>query len=182
MRAIKTSLDGVVLVEPKVYRDERGFFLESYVKRKYLELGIGGEFVQDNHSASTRNVLRGLHFQANRGQAKLVRVLRGEIFDVAVDVRRGSPSFGQWTGHRLSAENMLQMYLPVGFAHGFCVLSDYAEVVYKCTDYYSPGDERGIIWNDPDIGIEWPVDSPILSEKDRKNPRLREIGAFSPVP
>lgn len=175
MRIEKTQLDGVLLIEPKVFRDQRGFFLESYTKRKYVENGIDVDFVQDNHSASTRHVLRGLHLQAVRKQAKLVRVIQGEIFDVAVDVRQGSPTFGKWVGRYLSKENMLQMFIPAGFAHGFCVTSETAEVVYKCTDYYFPDDERGIIWNDPDIGIRWPTDNPILSAKDQEYPRLRDL-------
>lgn len=175
MKVEKTQLDGVLLIEPKVFQDSRGFFLESYTKRKYQEHGIDVEFVQDNHSASSRNVLRGLHFQAVHKQAKLVRVIQGEIFDVAVDIRPGSPTFGKWVGYSLSKENKLQMYVPAGFAHGFCVTSDTAEVLYKCTDYYSPQDERGIIWNDPDIGIRWPIDNPLLSEKDKSYKRLRDL-------
>ena len=175
MRAKETPLAGLLLIEPRVFRDQRGFFLESYTRREYSKLGIDVEFVQENHSASVRNVLRGLHFQENCGQAKLVRVIEGEIFDVAVDIRPGSPTYGKWAGYSLSKENMLQMYVPVGFAHGFCVTSDTAEVLYKCSDYYSPKDERGIIWNDPDLAISWPVENPILSEKDRKYPQLRDL-------
>ena len=175
MKVEKTRLEGVLLIEPKVFQDARGFFLESYTKQKYMAHGIDVEFIQDNHSASAKNVLRGLHFQAVRQQAKLVRVIQGEIFDVAVDIRPNSPTFGKWVGHRLSKENRLQLYVPVGFAHGFCVMSDTAEVLYKCTDYYSPQDERGIIWNDPDLGISWPTDNPILSPKDGNYPRLRNI-------
>ena len=175
MKTEKTQLEGVLLIEPKVFQDARGFFLESYTKRKYMEHGIDVEFVQDNHSSSTRNVLRGLHFQTAHQQAKLVRVIQGEIFDVAVDIRLASPTFGKWVGYRLSKENRLQMYVPAGFAHGFCVTSDTAEVLYKCTDYYYPQDESGIIWNDPGIGIRWPTDNPILSPKDAKYPRLSEL-------
>ena len=175
MKIEKTQLEGVLLIEPKVFQDARGFFLESYNKKKYMEHGIDVEFVQDNHSASTKNVLRGLHFQAVHQQTKLVRVIQGEIFDVAVDIRPGSPTFGKWVGYRLSKENRLQMYVPAGFAHGFCVTSDTAEVLYKCTDYYSPQDERGIIWNDPAIGIRWPTDNPILSPKDGKYPLLSDL-------
>lgn len=175
MKVKKTSLEGVLLIEPKVFRDPRGFFLESYTKIKYEEMGIDAEFVQDNQSKSSRGVLRGLHYQVNRTQAKLVRVTQGEIFDVAVDIRPGSPTFGKWTGSRLSGENMTQIFIPAGFAHGFCVLSETAELLYKCTNYYSPPDERGIIWNDPDIGIDWPIEEPLLSEKDQQYPRLRDL-------
>jgi dTDP-4-dehydrorhamnose 3,5-epimerase len=175
MKTQKTPLEGLLLIEPKVFRDQRGFFMESYTRREYSKAGIDTEFVQDNHSASVRNVLRGLHFQENHGQAKLVRVIQGEIFDVAVDIRPGSPTYGKWAGYTLSGDNMLQMYVPIGFAHGFCVTSDTAEVLYRCSDYYSPKDERGIIWNDPDLGIAWPVENPILSEKDCNYPLLRDL-------
>ncbi|GAB4328565.1 MAG: dTDP-4-dehydrorhamnose 3,5-epimerase [Calditrichia bacterium] len=175
MEIIQRALNGVLVLKPRVFEDHRGFFFESYNKKTMESIGITENFVQDNHSRSRRNTLRGLHYQINPGQGKLVRVIVGEIFDVAVDIRFGSPTFGHWFGQTLSAENKLQMYLPVGFAHGFCVVSEFAEVEYKCTEYYSPGDERGIIWNDPDIGIDWPVKEPILSEKDQKNIRFREI-------
>lgn len=170
-----TRLDGVLLLEPTVHRDERGFFLESYSARTLSDYGITDTFVQDNHSRSVRNTLRGLHYQANPGQIKLVRVLNGAIFDVAVDVRWGSPTFGQWFGQILSSDNFLQMYIPIGFAHGFCVLSDIADVSYKCSSYYSPQDERGLAWNDPTVAIEWPVADPILSARDQKHPLLPEI-------
>ena len=170
-----TKLKDVLLIEPTVFADKRGFFFESYNYRSYAENGINVRFLQDNHSCSVKNTLRGLHYQINPGQGKLVRVVVGEVFDVAVDIRFGSPTFGQWAGYYLSAKNKLQMYIPVGFAHGFCVLSDVAEFEYKCTDFYSPADERGIIWNDPDLGIEWQVTNPTLSEKDRQNIRLRDI-------
>lgn len=175
MKVRKTALDGVLLIEPRIFHDPRGQFLESYTRKKYEENGIAAEFVQDNHSISGKGVLRGLHYQVNRPQAKLVRVVQGEVFDVAVDIRVDSPTFGQWTGNRLSAKNMLQMFLPEGFAHGFCVLSETAELLYKCSDYYSGPDDRGIIWNDPDIGIDWPVKTPLLSDKDRGYSRLRDI-------
>jgi len=166
MKFLPGKLEGVVIIEPDVYQDDRGFFLESYHARKYTEGGLPVMFVQDNHSRSRRKTLRGLHTQLNRLQGKLVRVTRGEIFDVAVDVRRGSPTFGQWEGVCLSSDNFRQLYIPPGFAHGFCVISDDADVEYKCTDFYEPGDEIAIRWNDPAIGIVWPVQEPLLSEKD----------------
>ncbi len=175
MKVSRTELDGVLLVEPEVFGDARGFLFESYSKKKYERHGIAVDFVQDNHSFSEKGVVRGLHYQLDRAQAKLVRVTRGEVFDVAVDIRKGSPTFGKWVGARLSGENHLQMFVPVGFAHGFCVLSETVEFLYKCSDYYSPEDERGIIWNDPDIGVDWLVDTPVLSNKDRSYPRLRDI-------
>lgn len=175
MKVSRTELDGVLLVEPEVFGDARGFLFESYSKKKYERHGIAVDFVQDNHSFSEKGVVRGLHYQLHRAQAKLVRVTRGEVFDVAVDIRKGSPTFGKWVGARLSGENHLQMFVPVGFAHGFCVLSETVEFLYKCSDYYSPEDERGIIWNDPDIGVDWLVDTPVLSNKDRNYPRLRDI-------
>jgi len=175
MKVSNTSLDGVLLVEPKVFGDSRGFLFESYSKLKYERIGIGVSFVQDNHSFSQKGVLRGLHYQLNREQDKLVRVTRGEVFDVAVDIRKDSPSFGKWFGTRLSADNHLQMFIPAGFAHGFCVLSETAEFLYKCSDYYSPEHEKGILWSDPLIGIDWPVANPSLSEKDRCYPLLSDI-------
>lgn len=175
MKVSKTELEGVLIIEPKVHSDLRGSFYESYVKKKYEEHGIYDGFIQDNHSMSRKGVLRGLHYQENPGQAKLVRVTRGEVFDVAVDIRKGSPTFGKWSGVRLSDENHRQLYIPIGFAHGFCVLSESAEFLYKCSEYYAPSGERGILWNDPDIGIAWPIKGPILSEKDERHPRLRDI-------
>jgi len=175
MRALPTALPGVLLVEPVVHRDSRGFFLETYHQQRYREAGIAGTFVQDNHSRSVRGTLRGLHFQLRRPQGKLVRALAGEMFDVAVDIRRGSPTFGRWFGARLSAENFLQIYVPPGFAHGFCVTSEVGEVEYKCTELYDPEDELGIAWNDPEIGIEWPLPEPLLSAKDKAAPRLSEV-------
>ena len=175
MKVSKTGLDGVLVIEPKVFRDSRGIFYESYSGIKYEEHGIPSHFVQDNHSVSTRGTVRGLHYQVNPGQAKLVRVARGEVFDVVVDIRKNSPTRGKWWGTRLSETNYLQLYIPVGFAHGFCVLSESAEFLYKCSDYYSPENERGIIWNDPDLAIDWPTEQPILSEKDQTHPRFRDI-------
>ncbi|MCF8721338.1 dTDP-4-dehydrorhamnose 3,5-epimerase [Nitrospina gracilis] len=175
MKFIPTELDGVVLIEPVVHDDARGFFVETYVRSLFRDHGIDVDFVQDNHSQSSKGVLRGMHYQVRHGQAKLVRVVRGEVFDVAVDVRPGSPSFGRWTGHTLSANNRRQLFIPAGFAHGYCVLSDTAEVIYKCSDYYHPEDEGGLIWNDPEVGIDWPVEEPVLSEKDQRHPRLKDI-------
>ncbi len=169
------EIPDIILIEPTVFGDERGFFMEAYNKREFAELGIEKEFVQDNHSRSLRGVLRGLHYQLReKAQAKLVRVIKGEIFDVAVDIRKGSPYFGKWVGVRLSEKNRLMLYIPEGFAHGFVVLSDVAEVLYKASDFYSPEHERGIIWNDPQLSIPWPVVNPILSEKDSRWPTLKE--------
>ena len=181
MKVLTTELPGVVLIEPTVYRDQRGFFLETYHAGKYRAAGVEGIFVQDNHSHSVRDTVRGLHAQCRRPQGKLVRVLGGEIFDVAVDIRRSSPSFRRWVGVRLSAESFQQMYIPPGFAHGFCVLSETADVEYKCTELYDPADEVGILWNDPELGITWPVREPILSQKDRVAPRLAELADRLPV-
>jgi dTDP-4-dehydrorhamnose 3,5-epimerase len=171
----QTKLSGVLIVEPDVHRDDRGFFLESYHREKYAAAGIDLDFVQDNHSKSERGTLRGLHAQWRKPQGKLVRVLSGEIFDVAVDARKGSPTFGQWVGATLSSDNHHQIWVPPGFVHGFCVTSDIAEVEYKCTDVYDPGGELGVIWNDPDIGIEWPVAEPLLSGKDASAPQLKDV-------
>ena len=176
MNILPTTLPGVLIIEPVVYRDERGWFLETYHCDKYEEAGLSFSFVQDNCSSSVRGTLRGLHAQVSRPQGKLVRVTKGEIFDVAVDIRRGSPTFAVWESGILSAENFKQLYIPPGFAHGFFVLSDIAEVEYKCTDVYTPGDEITIAWNDTQIGIQWPNDSPILSPKDASGPSLREVG------
>lgn len=169
------ELPGVLLLEPKVFSDPRGFFMETYHRDKYVEAGIPGTFVQDNRSFSLRGVLRGLHYQLKHPQAKLVTVLKGKIFDVAVDIRRGSPTFGKWISQVLSDENRRQIYVPVGFAHGFCVLSDEADVLYKCTDLYFPDDDRGVTWCDPGINIAWPLAEPSLSTKDGRLPRLSEI-------
>ncbi|MCX7845814.1 MAG: dTDP-4-dehydrorhamnose 3,5-epimerase [Dictyoglomaceae bacterium] len=168
----------MIIIEPTVYRDERGFFMETYNLKEFKELGLNVDFVQDNHSRSKKGVLRGLHFQRKYPQGKLIRVIRGRIFDVAVDIRKESATFGKWYGIELSEENKLMFYIPEGFAHGFLVLSEEAEVLYKTTEYYHPEDEGGIIWNDPDIGINWPleeIDEIILSEKDKKWERLRNV-------
>jgi dTDP-4-dehydrorhamnose 3,5-epimerase len=175
MNVLPTELEGVLIVEPKVFGDKRGFFLETFQKQRYRDAGIDDEFVQDNISFSVNRTLRGLHYQHPCGQAKLVQVLDGEIYDVAVDIRLGSPTFGRWTGVILSAENRRQFYLPQGFAHGFCVMSETALFMYKCSDYYTPRYEGGICWNDPDLAVSWPVQAPILSERDAAFPCLREI-------
>jgi dTDP-4-dehydrorhamnose 3,5-epimerase len=167
-------LPGVLVVEPDVYRDERGFFLETFNRSDLSELGITTEFIQDNHSRSVRSTIRGLHFQLGEGQAKLVRAARGRILDVAVDIRPGSPTFGEWEGVELDDETHLQMYVPVGFAHGFCVMSEVADVCYKVNAAYDPTLERGIAWDDSRIGIRWPIASPRLSERDQRNPSLAE--------
>ena len=175
MKLTETDLPGVIIIEPDVFSDERGFFMETWHQLKYKEAGLPARFVQDNLSYSGKGVLRGLHFQCPNTQGKLVFVLRGEVFDVAVDIRSGSPTCGRWTGIMLSGDNKLQLYIPEGFAHGFCVTSETALFAYKCTDIYNPRAEGGIIWNDPDIGIEWPFKEPVLSEKDKVYPLLSEI-------
>jgi dTDP-4-dehydrorhamnose 3,5-epimerase len=175
MEIIQTSIPEVIVLAPPVFTDSRGYFLETYQQKKYAELGISQPFVQDNQSYSTKNVLRGLHFQLRYPQGKLVRVTQGTVFDVAIDIRRNSPTFGKWHGEILSADNRKQMYIPENFAHGFCVLSDSAEFLYKCTDFYVPGDEAGLIWNDPQLGIKWPIDEPILSSKDAVLPQMADI-------
>jgi dTDP-4-dehydrorhamnose 3,5-epimerase len=176
MEFVKTPLEGVLVIEPDVHRDARGFFLETYNEERYARGGLAVRFVQDNHSRSTRGTLRGLHAQLRKPQGKLVRAVEGEIFDVAVDVRRGSPHFGEWFGVVLSAESFRQLYVPPGFVHGFCVLSDLAQVEYKCTEFYDPGGEVSVLWNDPDIGIDWPLeDEPRLSPKDAAAARLRDV-------
>ena len=175
MIVIETSLPGVLIIEPKVFSDARGFFVETYQRERYQSMGMTAEFVQDNLSFSTRGVLRGMHCQNPHAQGKLVQVLQGEVWDVAVDIRRDSPYFGQWTAGTLSSATKNQFYLPPGFAHGFCVLSETALFAYKCTDAYYPGDEVGFRWDDPDVGIAWPIREPILSEKDAKLPLLRQI-------
>ena len=173
MKFLQTDLPGVVIVEPDVFRDARGFFLETFRGDRYHEGGIPGSFVQDNHSRSLRGTLRGLHAQRTRPQGKLVRVVRGEIFDVAVDIRPASPTFGKWLGDRLSEENFRQIFIPPGFAHGFCVLSEVAEVEYKCTEYYDRTDEIGARWDS--VGIDWPIQNPLLSPKDSALPTLSEL-------
>ena len=175
MEIIKTSIPEVIVFVPPVFADSRGHFLETYQQQKYKAAGIPKPFVQDNQSYSTKNVLRGLHFQLRHPQGKLVRVIQGSVFDVAIDMRKNSPTFGKWHGEILSAENKRQMYVPENFAHGFCVLSDSAEFVYKCTDFYVPGDEVGLIWNDPQIGVKWPIEQPILSDKDAVLPSWADV-------
>jgi dTDP-4-dehydrorhamnose 3,5-epimerase len=179
MKVTPTKLPGLLLIEPKVFGDTRGFFFESWNEREFERAGIRARFVQDNHSHSQKGVLRGLHYQLRQPQGKLVRVTEGEIFDVVVDVRRSSPTFGMWEGARLSAQSKSMLWIPVGFAHGFCVLSDFAEVLYKTTDFYAPGHERSIAWNDPDLGIAWPLSgAPLLSPKDSAGERLRDAEVF----
>ncbi len=180
MRVISTEIPEVLLIEPKVFGDERGFFFESWNERDFSAAGISAKFVQDNHSRSQRFVLRGLHYQIGKPQGKLVRVVAGEIFDVAVDIRRGSPTFGRTTSAPLSAQSHNMIWIPVGFAHGFLVLSDSAEVLYKTTDYWSPEHERSILWNDPDLAIAWPLGgaAPILSAKDSAATRFRDAETF----
>ncbi len=175
MKLVETVLSGVRIVEPDVYRDGRGYFLETFHQRKYAEAGIPGPFVQDNHSFSCRGTLRGLHTQLLHPQGKLVRVVEGEVFDVAVDIRVGSPRFGRWVGVTLSGENCRQVYVPPGFAHGFCVVSERAHFEYKCTDFYDPADELTVAWNDPQLAIAWPVEAPLLSGKDAAGRRLAEV-------
>jgi dTDP-4-dehydrorhamnose 3,5-epimerase len=175
VRVEPTDLPGVLVIEPRVFRDARGFFVETYHAEKYARHGMTGPFAQDNHSSSLHNTVRGLHLQVGRPQAKLVHVVEGEIYDVAVDVRRGSPTFGRWVGILLSAESFRQCYIPAGFAHGFAVTSGAAQVVYKCSDTYDPATEVGIAWNDPTLAVPWPVGpTPILSDRDRQNPTLSE--------
>jgi dTDP-4-dehydrorhamnose 3,5-epimerase len=175
LNVTETELPGVLVIEPKVFGDARGFFMETYNAQRYAKAGIPARFVQDNLSSSRRGVLRGLHFQNPHGQEKLVQVLEGEVFDVAVDIRLGSPTFGRWVGTRLSGTNRHQFYVPAGFAHGFCTLSDRALFAYKCSDLYHPEAEGSILWSDSDIGIQWPVDQPVLSAKDAAASRLREV-------
>ncbi len=175
---IKTDIDGVIIVEPTAYGDNRGYFMETYQKEDFIKGGIDEDFVQDNQSMSTKGVLRGLHFQINYPQSKLVRCIRGEVYDVAVDLREGSKTYGKYVGVRLSAENKRQFFIPKNFAHGFLVLSDEAEFVYKVDDFYHPNDEGGLMWNDPDIGIEWPISEDIeinLSDKDKLHPAFKDF-------
>ena len=184
MQSIPTSLPGLVILEPSVFPDERGFFSETYRRQWHADLGIPAEeeFIQDNHSRSTRGVVRGMHFHIGPGVAKLVRCSRGRIVDINVDLRRGSPTYGKWEAVELDDEGMRELYVPVGFAHGFCVLSDVADVLYKQTAYYDPAVERGIAWDDPEIGIEWPLplDELIVSERDKQAPKLAEVAAELP--
>lgn len=175
MKVFPTDLEGVLVIEPQVHRDDRGFFAETFHAPRYAAAGVDATFIQDNHSRSVKNTLRGLHSQLERPQAKLLRVLRGAIHDVVVDVRVGSPTFKRWISVELSDENFRQIFVPVGFAHGFCVLSDVAEVEYKCSDVYQAGDELGLAWNDPEIGVKWPTDQPLLSPKDREGKPLSRL-------
>ncbi len=183
MNVIKTELDGVLIVEPRVFRDERGFFKETFHSGKFGDAGLPSHFVQDNYSSSVRGTIRGLHYQIQQPQGKLVQVFKGEIFDVAVDIRRDSLQFGKWVGVSLSAENHRQLYVPPGFAHGFCVVSEEAEVFYKCTDLYAPQHERSILWNDTTIGVAWPdVPDPIISEKDKAGVALGDAETYATSP
>ena len=180
MQISQTPLAGLLLIEPKVFRDPRGAFMETFHQARYREVGLSAPFVQDNFSWSQANVLRGLHYQLTRPQGKLVMVVEGRVFDVAVDIRKGSPTFGQWHGVELSADNGWQLYIPPGFAHGFCVLSEQAGFLYKCTDYYAPSDERGIRWNDPGLAIAWPTVNPLVSPKDVAYKTLAEVDSDLP--
>jgi len=181
MNVVPTALPGVLVIEPRLFEDRRGFFFESYHAGRYAVAGLPERFVQDNHSRSVPGTLRGLHYQLLRPQGKLVRVVRGSVFDVAVDIRRGSPTFSRWVGVELSAANKRQLYIPPGFAHGYCVPREVSEIEYKCTDYYVPEDDRGVAWNDQTIAIEWPVTSPLLSEKDQALAPLTGDRADLPV-
>jgi dTDP-4-dehydrorhamnose 3,5-epimerase len=179
-KRLETQLEGLVLIEPTVHPDDRGFFFETYRRNEYGRLGVDVEFVQDNHSRSIRDTIRALHFQLSPGQAKLIRAARGSVYDVAVDLRSGSPTFGQYEAFELSEANARQVFVPVGFAHGFCVTSETADVTYKVSSYYDPATERGIAFDDPEIGIPWPAGEPLVSDRDRKNPRLTEIAEELP--
>lgn len=179
MKVTPLAIEEVLLVEPRVFGDRRGYFLETWSEGRYAEAGIAARFVQDNLSSSARGTLRGLHLQNPFGQAKLVSVAAGEVFDVAVDVRLGSPTFGRWVGTLLSAESHLQLYVPAGFAHGFCVTSEVAVFTYKCSEVYHPEAEIAVAWDDPEIGVEWPVADPVLSEKDRASPRLADLASVA---
>jgi len=181
VKVIPTELGGVLIIEPTVFGDERGFFLETYHATRYAEAGLPQRFVQDNHSRSVPGTLRGLHYQLKHPQGKLVRCVRGAVYDVAVDIRRGSPTFGKWVGTELSEQNQRQFYIPPGFAHGYCVPAVLSEIEYKCTDYYHPEDERGVIWNDSAIGIVWPVSAPLLSARDAAHPGLATAAGQLPL-
>ena len=181
MRVVLTDLPGVIVIEPDVHRDDRGFFIETYHAQKYQEIGINGPFIQDNHSSSIAGTIRGLHLQVLRPQAKLIRVVEGAVYDVAVDVRRGSPTFSRWVGVVLSADNFRQCYVPTGFAHGFAVLSTVAQIEYKCSDVYDPACEIGIAWNDPAIGIRWPIEQPLMSDRDHHHPTLAAQTSLLPI-
>jgi dTDP-4-dehydrorhamnose 3,5-epimerase len=179
-KALETKLDGLVLIEPVVHGDSRGFFLETYAREEWTALGVDAEFVQQNHSRSSRGTLRGLHFQTSPGQAKLLRCARGEILDIAVDLRKSSPTFGQWEGHVLDDEGGRQLFVPIGFAHGFVVLSEVADVCYQVSSLYDPATESGIAWDDPEVGVDWRVEEPLLSARDKTAPKLSEIAADLP--
>lgn len=179
MKVEQTKLDGVLLVTPRVFGDDRGFFMETYNRDRAVEQGLPGEFVQDNHSKSSCGVLRGLHYQSPQWQGKLIRAVQGEIYDVVVDIRVASATYGEWLGFYLNDENKQQLYVPEGFAHGFCVTSDTAEVVYKCTSLYAPEQEGCLLWNDPEVGIAWPIQRPVLSEKDKVGLRLADLPVLS---
>lgn len=178
MKVSKCHLEGILLIEPSCFADDRGFFLESFEQERYRELGITENFVQDNHSRSRKNVLRGLHFTRNKPQAQILTVMRGRIFDVVVDIRKDSPTFGKWFGTELSDEGPRQVYMAHGFAHGFCVLSDYADLHYKVSQRYDPNDDGGLRWNDPEVGIEWRITAPVISERDSNHPLLQSIVAL----
>ncbi|MDA1017930.1 MAG: dTDP-4-dehydrorhamnose 3,5-epimerase [Planctomycetota bacterium] len=183
MQVFETDLPGVLVIEPRVFPDERGFFKETYHQQRYADLGLPSSFVQDNYSHSVQGTIRALHYQIEQPQGKLVQIFKGEIFDVAVDIRRDSPRFGEWVGVLLSETNHRQLYIPPGFAHGFCAMSDEADVLYKCTDLYAPQHERTILWNDPSIGIEWPeVGTPIVSKKDQLGQMLADAETFATTP
>jgi len=182
LNVTETSLPGVLVIDPQVFADERGFFMETYHSARFRDLGIDAVFVQDNHSRSLRGVLRGLHYQEPNGQAKLVRCTRGALYDVAVDIRVGSPQFGKWTGVELTEENKRMLWVPAGFAHGFCALTDVADLVYKCNTLYDAKSDRSILWSDPDLGITWPLSKPKLSEKDASAPRLKEAKVLPRFP
>lgn len=171
----ETALKGIKIIQPDVFGDARGFFMETYHVPKYRQMGIDVPFIQDNHSRSRYGIIRGLHYQLSRPQGKLITVVRGSVYDVAVDIRKGSPTFGQWIGEELSEENHAQIYVPPGFAHAFCVTSETADVLYKCSDVYDPADEYGVLWSDPDLAIPWPVAAPIVSQKDARLLPLKEI-------
>jgi dTDP-4-dehydrorhamnose 3,5-epimerase len=178
LQVIATDIPEILVIEPRVFPDDRGYFLETYQAEKFRAAGIDEPFVQDNHSHSMRGALRGLHYQEPGAQGKLVRCSRGSMWDVAVDIRVGSPTFGKWVGLELSEENKKMLWVPAGFAHGFCSLTDHCDVLYKCTTYYAPAYERGIAWNDPEIGIEWPISNPVLSRKDGAAPRLKDAAVL----
>ena len=181
MQVVETEIPGVLIIEPQVHHDGRGFFLETYHADRYRGYGIQGPFVQDNHSKSAGGTLRGLHLQLRRPQGKLIRAIEGEIFDVAVDVRRGSPTFGRWVAVTLSGDNFKQCFIPPGFAHGFYVVTPVAHVEYKCTDFYDPAGEIGIAWNDPALAIPWPAADPVLSPRDRRHPTITDLGDALPL-